>query len=594
MSIAKKVRLMMRRSKFDCIPLLTALQLMACSFVLPGDLLGEGESDAMDDAESSGGEVDPPPAEEESGGAEDPSADDGESDSDGSVIPDTCGTEALRPRSLRLLTRSEYQRTVMDLLGVETLDLSTLPVEPQVHGFRNNADASVVTARHVDAYMGIAEAVATAAIRQDAPSLIGCMPEDPNCSRDFITRLGMRTFRRPLEQAEVDTYLGQFDASVSGGDFYEGARLALRGMLLSPFFLYRSEVGEAQGDGTFALTGFEIASWLSYTFWGTMPDGALLDEAAAGRLTEPEVIEAQARRLLDDPRGHAYVATFVGQWLGTDALLELNKDSTLFPNFNDEVRLSMLAEIQALFEHVVYEAEAPFQELFLADYTFVNDALARYYGMPLPGSGTLVQVAAPPEQRGGILRTGALMAAHAHAMESAPVLRGVFVRERLMCQELPPPPPDLDTTPPGLDPTLTTRERFTRHSDDPLCEQCHRLIDPLGFSFEAYDGAGGFRELENGVPIDVSGRMLGLESLSDGFDQAFSGPGELAAILADSQNAKSCAVTQYFRFATGSEERTADLCTIDQLTQRFVQNGGNFYQLFLDMTQLPSFALRRE
>src|SRR5690606_30112534 len=122
---------------------------------------------------------------------------------------------------------------------------------------------------------------------------------------------------------------------------------------------------------------------------------------------------------------------------------------------------------------------------------------------------------APAGQRGGILRTGALMAAHAHAMESAPVLRGVFVRKRLMCQELPPPPPDIDTTPPGLDPTLTTRERFSRHSDDPLCESCHRLIDPIGFSFEAYDGAGGFRELDNGSPIDVSGRMVALESLND-------------------------------------------------------------------------------
>lgn len=546
----------------------------------------------MNEADASGGDVDPPPPEEGTGGDDGPA--DAESDGDDTVIPDTCGIEALRPRSLRLLTRFEYQRTVMDLLGVESLDIATLPVEPQVHGFRNNADAAVVTARHVDAYMGIAEALATAAIRQDAPTLIGCMPEDPDCARDFVTRLGARAFRRPLQSEEVDAYLGQFEPARSGGDFYEGARLALRSMLLSPNFLYRSEVGEPRGDGTFALTGYEIATWLSYAFWGTMPDDTLFAEAASGGLATPEGIEAQARRLLDHARGRAHVGVFAGQWFGTDALLELNKDTTLFPSFNDDVRVSMIAEIQALFEYVVYEAEAPFRELFLTEDVFVNDALARYYGIPEPGTNALVQVPAPPEQRGGILRTGALMAAYGHAMESAPVLRGVFVRERLMCQELPPPPPDVDTTPPGLDPTLTTRERFTRHSADPLCEGCHRLIDPLGFSFEAYDGAGGFRDIENGLPIDVSGRMVGLESLNDGFDRTFAGPAELAGILADSDNARRCAVTQYFRFATGSEEGPNDLCTLDQLTRRFAQNGGSFYQLFIDMTQLPSFALRRE
>src|SRR5690606_9867639 len=234
----------------------TALQLVACSFVLPGDLLGEGDEDAMNEADASGGDVDPPPPEEGTGGDDGPA--DAESDGDDTVIPDTCGIEALRPRSLRLLTRFEYQRTVMDLLGVESLDIATLPVEPQVHGFRNNADAAVVTARHVDAYMGIAEALATAAIRQDAPTLIGCMPEDPDCARDFVTRLGARAFRRPLQSEEVDAYLGQFEPARSGGDFYEGARLALRSMLLSPNFLYRSEVGEPRGDGTFALTGYEI------------------------------------------------------------------------------------------------------------------------------------------------------------------------------------------------------------------------------------------------------------------------------------------------------------------------------------------------
>src|SRR5690606_3052089 len=144
---------------------------------------------------------------------------------------------------------------------------------------------------------------------------------------------------------------------------------------------------------------------------------------------------------------------------------------------------------------------------------------------------------------------GALMAAYGHAMESAPVLRGVFVRERLMCQELPPPPPDVDTTPPGLDPTLTTRERFTRHSAAPLCEGWHRLIDPLGLSFEAYDGAGGSRDVERGWPIDVSGRMVAVESLKDGFGRTSAGPAERAGILADSDNARRCAVTQYFRFA---------------------------------------------
>ena len=222
---------------------------------------------------------------------------------------------------------------------------------------------------------------------------------------------------------------------------------------------------------------------------------------------------------------------------------------------------------------------------------FVDDTLAGFYGLPAPGSSEPVSVPAGP-QRGGLLTLGSVLASHAHPNESSPVRQGLFVRERLLCQAPPPPPPDVDVVPPQLDPDATTRERFSQHTDDPACSGCHRLIDPLGFGFEAYDGVAAFRSTENGLPIDVSGEIIEIEP--GAAPVPFDGLEELASALSQSPAAQACIVENYVHFTSGREVTTEDECTIETLSEQLVANGGDLHEMFIDRVRLDAFVIRTE
>ncbi len=518
------------------------------------------------------------------------------SDTDGQTPELSCEDGTPGPRSLRLLTRAEYANTLSDLLNIAVPNVTGVPVEPRVEGYDNNADASVVTARHVEAYMGLAQEAALQAVESDAPGLAGCMPEDPGCARAFVERFGARALRRPLSEEEVEHYLAQFDADAADGDFYEGMRMSIESMLMSPGFLYRSEMGESVGGGLFRLTPWETASLLSYTFIGSMPDPELMAAAAEGVLGDPDGIADQARRLLDSPRGRERIATFATQWLETTSLQSANKDADVYPNFTDEVREAMIEEERRFVQHVVFDSEQTVQELFTAPYTFANDALAAFYGLPTPGSQALVRVDFPGDyERGGLLTLGSFLASHAHANETSPVGRGVTVRERLMCQPLSPPPPGVDATPPDVDPNATTRERFDQHSADPACAGCHALIDPIGFGFESFDGVGAFRTQENGLTVDDSGSVeVLIDADGKATSVAFSGPRELGQILGANGAVGSCVLEHYVHFVTGRDDLTQDACTLEQLGVRLEASGGNLHETFIDLTALQSFTLRSE
>jgi len=531
------------------------------------------------------------------GGATDGAS--GETDGESGDPPPelTCEDGTPGPRTLRLLTRREYRNTIVDLLGVAAPDIDVVPLEPRIDGYDNNAAASLVTARHVEAYVEIAQLVADEAMAQDVASLAGCMPADPECARVFVEDFGARALRRPLTGDEVEHYLAQFDADAAEGDFYEGLRLALEAMLISPSFLYRSELGEPLGEGIYRLTPHETASLLSYSFWGTMPDAELRAAADDGSLETPEGIEAQARRLLDDPRGRDQVAEFTTQWLETTSVLFANKDAEVYPAFSDAVRTAMIEEERLFVQHVIFDSEQTVGELFSANYTFVNDTLAQFYGLPAPGSqDALVRVELPEgSERGGVLSLGSFLASHAHANETAPVRRGVAVRERVMCQPLAPPPPDIDATPPDLDPNATTRERYAQHSEDPTCAGCHSYIDPMGFGFEGFDGVGAYRTTENGLPVDESGSVVGLvDAEGNASTEDFVGVRELGTVLGDNAGVRRCVAQQYLHFTTGRGDLHGETCTLDALGQRMEESGGNMHELFIEVTQLPSFTLRIE
>jgi hypothetical protein len=502
------------------------------------------------------------------------------------------GREVPAPRLLRLLTRREYKNTIRELLYVQEPDLTSLPLEPRVRGFDNNTRASVVTSRHADAFLTVAEAQVERALREQKGRLITCPPSAPTCTRDFIEKFGLRAFRRPLTTDEIARYGALFAAELTQNDFERGVRLVMTSMLVSPHFLYRSEVGQATSDGTFALTPYEVASALSYLYWGSMPDQALLDAAGQGKLATRAEREAQARRLLADPRAEEQLAEFSLQWLGTDSVMSSFKDKQIYPSFSDGVRTAMLEEQRRFVSDVALARDGTFRDLFAADHVFVNGELARFYGLT-PQGDAFQRLPAGASERGGLLGLGAVLAAHAHSNESSPIRRGLFVRDRLLCQDLPPPPPSLDTTPPGLDPKLTTRARFAQHTADAACRGCHQYIDGVGFGLEGFDGVGQRRTQENGLPIDTSGELRGRESLGESRIEPFAGPRQLGALIADSATAHGCLTLQFFRYARGYVEAESDACALAKLKQQFEQNDLTLKDLLVNVVLLDSFTLRR-
>ena len=500
------------------------------------------------------------------------------------VVPGQhCDDERPAAQSLRLLTRREYAATIHDLLGLD-VDTASVPVEPRIKGFDNNAASMVVTDRHMDAFLSLAEDVAGRAVTEQRARLVTCDPNVATCKREVVTNLGLRAFRRPLTDDEIDGFLDAFQSN----NFDDGVRIATAAMLISPNFLYRWEIG----DGAGTLTPYETASALSYLFWGTMPDQALFDAAAAGELSTPEQIQDQARRLLADPRSHGQVNEFVGQWLRTDGL-SANKDVTIYPNFTDEIRDDMAEEQRRFFEHVIFEQNGTFDDLFNAGYVYANGSLASFYGLTANGSDWQEIPVSADTGRGGILGLGAVLASQAHSNESSPIKRGVFVRGRLLCQDLPPPPPDVDATPPGLDPSLTTRERFAAHDSNPACSGCHRYIDGVGFGFEGFDGVGARRTTENGHPVDMSGTVNGLEGLDKDTSDSFTDTRELSSMLASSQAAQTCLPLQYFRYARGLTENAYDACTVNNLQLAFTDGQLSLQDMLVAVTGSPTFTRRK-
>jgi hypothetical protein len=500
--------------------------------------------------------------------------------------------EAPGPRLLRQLTRREYRNTVKDLLFVEAPDITSLPVEARVKGFDNNAGAAAVTSRHIDEYLLLAEKLADEAIKNHKGQILKCDPAAAECAKTFVTEFGLRAFRRPLSSDEVTRYAALFAADLTQGNFDEGLKLAISAMLISPSFLYRSEVGDAQADGTFKLNAYEVASALSYLFWASMPDQALFDAAKNGALEGTSALSAQAERMLKDARAREQLGEFSMQWLRSDNIANANKDEQIYPGFSDSLREAMIKEQTEFFNRVVLDQESTFGELLTADYVIANAELAKFYGLTQPASDNAPVPVTDDSGRGGILTLGAVLASHAHSNESSPIKRGLFVRDRLLCQTLAPPPPSVDATPPGLDPSLTTRERFAKHTSDPTCAGCHQFIDGVGFAFEGFDGIGEKRDVENGLPVDISGEIIGLEGLGKQTKESFSGPRELAFVLAESPTAQACLALQYYRFARGYEERNSDSCSLATLKSRFEKQGLTVKELLVALPQLKSFVIR--
>ncbi|MRG92206.1 DUF1592 domain-containing protein [Polyangium spumosum] len=495
---------------------------------------------------------------------------------------------------IRRMTRFEYNNTVRDLVGDDTQPASSFVPEEEAMGFDNQATALGVTQILAEQYMVAAEQIAARAV-QDLGALVPCDPGtmgDQACATTFIQTFGRRAYRRPLTDDEVTRLQGVFSWGLGEGGFVKGIELVLQVLLQSPHFLYRVEFGmpdPVEAD-VVPLTHHEVASRLSYMLWGTMPDEALFAAADEGRLGTKEEVEAEARRMLDDPRAREAVANFNAQWLGLNHIDNIKKDASAYPKYYEGLRPLWRAETLAFLEDVIFEGEGDIGSVFTASYSMLNAELASFYGVEdAPATQSFERVELDPTRASGILTHASVLAATGKPNQTSPVHRGKFVRERLLCQILPPPPNNAAFNAPEVRPDATTRERFAEHSENDACAGCHVKMDPVGFGFEHYDGIGLYRDTDQGLPVDDSGELVDTRNI----DGPFHGVVELGQRLAQSEEARQCVATQWFRFAYGRVEGEDDRCSMNELQKAFEASGFNVKELLVALTQTDAFRYRR-
>ncbi|MBT6492278.1 MAG: DUF1588 domain-containing protein [Deltaproteobacteria bacterium] len=496
------------------------------------------------------------------------------------------------PRLLRRLSHQEYRNTIHSIFpySIDT-DLSLAP-DNVVEGFANNTDALLVSPLLADQYRGIAETVALRAA-QNISGHTSCDPEadgPSTCTSQLLAELGQKIFRRPLSLEEAQRYFDLWYDVASEDGYLQGIQWMLTGMLQSPHFLYRSEIGTLQSQGDYQLTSWEIASELSYNLTGTLPDEDLFHAASSGLLDNEEGILSEASRLMQTQAGANKFWEFMESWLGLDQLMLVTRSTEDYPELTPSIRQSMLGQTRRLTQDVFMGGQLG--QLFTNSSTYLNEELGQFYGIAVPAdaatSDGFTKVSQATEYRGGILTEGAFLTTYAKANSSSPIHRGILVREKLFCQTLPPPPANLDTSPPQMDLSKSTRERYLEHSQNPACSGCHNLIDPIGFTFEHFDGIGRFREVDGIHGIDASGEITGTQHTNT----TVNGARELSTQLSNSQDVQACFTEQWLRYTYGLHQEPLLETTLENLETNFVSNGADIQSGLLAMVNTPHFRTR--
>jgi len=505
----------------------------------------------------------------------------------------TCNPNQHPPSPLSLLTRAQYDATVADLLGDASQPSQSFPAENQVSGFNNNTEVHIANPLLVEQFMNAAEGIARRAVANNLAPLAPCTGSSPaehaKCGAAFVSAFGKRAFRRPLASDEAQAFNTLFAGLNATQGYAPAVELVLQAMLQSPQFLYRVDSARAATPETGAvpLDAYQLASRLSYFLTGSMPDAELFAAADSKALSGLTEIETHARRLLETSRARDMVHDFNQQWLELDQLSGLARNP---PDGMSDVKgigADYRDSLQQFLDQTFWE-HGDLKSLFLSPVTYVNPRLAEVLGVPAPDSGFAPLQAAPGQV--GLLSQPGLMAMLAHSDQSGPVQRGVFVRQRILCLEVQPPPPNFNPIPPDPDPSLTTRERFAVHTASPACSGCHKLIDGTGFGFENYDQLGRYRTQENGLSVDASGEML--ETGEPGVDGPFTGVEELSGRLASSPRVERCLATNWYRYAMGRVETEADGCSLRDVQQKFTASGGQFKELLVALTLTDAFRYR--
>jgi hypothetical protein len=418
--------------------------------------------------------------------------------------------------------------------------------------------------------------------------LVGCAPAawDETCARSFLNTFGRRAWRRPLTAEEQTRYLALGSAeAMAMGNFASAARAIAAGLLQSPHFLYRVEIGGAPLAGAkfSRFTAYETATRLSYLFWGTTPDAQLLDAAESGALNTPEGVRKEVQRLMASQRVVDGLYEMVDDLMSLDAVDMMSKDTKLFPQLTPTIRQAMRQEILRMFRDVALDRDADMMELFDTNKTFVNAELGALYGITATGTDLTAQQHPATMPRAGLLTTAAVLAVQDKPYQTSPTRRGAFFWRALMCQHIPDPPPGVDVNikPPPAGTVISRRDLLAGHATDTSCAGCHKMMDPIGLAFENFDAMGMYRtKEENGLAIDPRGELNGTP---------FAGPRELGALVRQSDEARSCMARRIYRFATGRNENGYDEAQIQLLDKSFLDAGKKFKGLVTSLVVSDGF-----
>jgi mono/diheme cytochrome c family protein len=428
----------------------------------------------------------------------------------------------------------------------------------------------------------------------DTPSrrrILVCRPvsakDETTCARKIVTTLARRAYRRPVLDDEVETLLGFYQQGRHEGNFEVGIQQALARILVAPAFIYRVEQpppGVKPGT-PYRLSAFELASRLSFFLWSSVPDDALLEAAATGRLRNSTALAGQVKRMLADPKAEALTTNFAGQWLG---LRELATVQTGAKEFDENLRQAFRRETEQLFSTIVRE-DRRLLDLLDADYTFVDERLARHYGIPnVHGSYTRRIPLEPDSPRSGLLGQGSFLTVTSVATRTSPVSRGKWVLENVLGTPAPVPPPGVDT---NLEKnaeevkTTSLRQRLEAHRKNPVCASCHKIMDPIGFALENFDLIGGWREQDGRTPVDASGQLVDGTTLHS--------PADLRrALLSRSDAFVSNATEKLLTYALGRPVTYVDMPMVRAIVRRAAGNDYRFSSLVLGIVESPAFQMR--
>ncbi len=518
-----------------------------------------------------------------SGGSE------GGDDSSTGDAPTPADADTVPYAGLRRLTAAEHDATLRDLIGDPMDDSVLFLPEDARTPFDNDYTIQTPAPSLISGAFLLASDAAQRVVEDPVRmrEVVGCEPTGPDdeaCFRSFVTRFGRRAFRRPLTASEVDAHVELLEFAVERDDFAEGVRSVLQSMFTSPSFLYRVELGTPVPDqpGVFQLDDYELATRLSYFLWGSTPSDDLLDRAEAGQLHRPSDLTDAVQDMLQDARAIDRATRFHELWLGYEQL----------PGDYDLV-LAMQQENRALMQRVLFDEQRPWQDLLRLNEAFVGDDLAAHYGIPSPQSDVPVWTSYGDTGRKGLLSSGSFLSIGQKFGDTSPTQRGLLIRTRLLCIDVPPPAPDLNVDvdePPGDPLTQCKYDRYAAHREEgSSCKSCHELFDPIGFGLEAYGPLGELRDHEPGRP---ECEIFAEGSVTEVGD--FSGPGELADMVLQTGTINRCVHTQLYRFAMGRYELDPiDEALLDLLGEQLGEGDFRYDALIETLVTSPGFVYRR-